>query len=195
MPYSYYHIRERERSPAHVDAEPFFTRPLMRRNSKRQRVNIYDDDEYDDYPYSSSKPSKPSRALTIRQPTHIEKYNVWEPPSKNHSDRRYEDDRDSYRYKFKHTTYIDNEPEYEYKLKATYRRPSDSYSQRPMFWSGDMFRSRDKFERVDWEKKAREEEEDFWDDEPKVKESVTRMRKIKRSRTNEWRPLGGFKHF
>src|SRR5687768_5382455 len=107
---SYLHYtreRSRERFPTVPDSD-FYARPLVRRNSKRQRVDLYDDDEHDDYPYST-KPVQPSRALTIRQPTQLEKYNVWSPTHDTRAhDHHYKSD--DYDYdtdntrRFKYTT-------------------------------------------------------------------------------------------
>jgi hypothetical protein len=61
-------------------------------------------------------------------------------------------------------------------------------------WSGDMFRRREKWERVDWESDGYAGA-DFWDDESDTApvREVVRYRKVKRSRTDEWRPLAGFR--
>ncbi|KAF2741348.1 hypothetical protein EJ04DRAFT_507173 [Polyplosphaeria fusca] len=192
MSFTYSHLRSR-------DDEPFFTRPLVRRSTKRYHLDSDSDSGHDDYPYGSSH--KPSRALTIRQPTsgHLTKYNIWEEPSSKHksshkSTKHYDSDsgHDSYKYKYKRTIYKDDEPKYELKYKVKESRPSEE--SRMHYWPGEVFRGRDKWERVDWEKHERERGGDGWWEEPVQKESHTRYRKLKRSRTNEWRPLGGFRH-
>jgi hypothetical protein len=224
---SYLHYT-RERST--VPDSDFYARPLVRRNSKRQRVDLYDDDEHDDYPYST-KPVQPSRALTIRQPTQLEKYNVWSYPSPTHDTRAhdhhyksddYDYDTDTTR-RFKYTTttdrtYTPRRPvvlpsddededrhahEFRLKVKASFGRPkaslsrSNSYSahaHKAMAWSGDLFKRRERWEDTEWETKERRgaETRGFWDDEPKVEKEV-RFRQMKRTRTDEWKPLSGFR--
>ncbi|KAF2110030.1 hypothetical protein BDV96DRAFT_219755 [Lophiotrema nucula] len=195
MSYTYQYVRKRDNSP-----EPFFSRPLIRRSTKR-RIDLYDDDKHDDYPYY-----KPSTALTVRQPTHIEKYKVWEEPSSSskytthHRHRRNShassDDDDAYsrKYKYTHKTYLDDDLDSTYKYKESYkRRPSSSHSDRPMFsWPGEVIQ-KDMWTRVDFERKERERRNWVFD-EPE-RESKTTWRKIKRSRTNEWKPLTGYKHY
>ncbi|KAF2476550.1 uncharacterized protein BDR25DRAFT_300507 [Lindgomyces ingoldianus] len=211
MAYAYYLSNHRERERSYDDEDPYYSRPLVRRNSKRQRVSIYDDDdEYDDYPYpSSTKPAKPSRSLTIRQPTQLEKYNVWSEPvshSRSHSrhDHHHESD-DHSQYKYTRKTYVtrpsetlsDDESRFQLKAKMTIRRPTSSHSSKElaMAWSGDMFKRKEKWVDEDWERKERERRDSFWDDEPRLKERTIRYRKVKRTRTDEWKPLNGFRHF
>ncbi|KAF2192633.1 hypothetical protein K469DRAFT_717205 [Zopfia rhizophila CBS 207.26] len=200
----YHHTSERDRSPYHLDEDPYYSRPLVRRNSKRQRIEVYNDDEYDDYPgYSShSKPSKPSRSLTIRQPSQLEKYNVWSyPSSSSHHHHRYHDDSDdSHRHKYKYTrkTYAtrpsddENDSRFDVEFKATYRRPTSSG--KAMAWPGELFKRREKWDGVEWESRERERGDDFWD-EPQLKERTVKYRRIKRTKTDEWKPLSGFKHW
>lgn len=205
---NYYSTRSRERDPYDDD---LYYRPLVRVNSKRQRADIYDDDEYDDYPYSSShKPSKPSRALTIRQPSQLEKYNVWSYPKSSDKSRdkyRSDDDDDdrTYRYKYTTTRYSprhshsddddDREREFRLKVKTTFGRPKSSHSSshKASVWSGDLFKRREKWEGEDWESREREKHNSFWDDEPQLKERTVRYRRIKRTRTDEWKPLSGWR--
>ena len=205
---SYLHYtRERERSPYVMDSDPYYSRPLVRRNSKRQRVDLYDDDEYDDYPYASSaKPSKPSRALTIRQPSQLEKFNVWSYPS-SHDDRHHEPDEHDHGHGYKYTQkhYVsrpsasddEDEREFRLKVKATLSRPKSSHSrfEKAMVWPGELFKRREKWEGVEWDTKERERRGSFWDDEPQLKERTIKYRKIKRTRTDEWKPLSGFRRF
>ncbi|KAF2254571.1 hypothetical protein BU26DRAFT_140762 [Trematosphaeria pertusa] len=208
----YHHSHSRERNN---DDDPFYTaRPLVRRNSKRQRLDIYDDDEYDDYPYSSShRPAKPSRALTIRnQPSQLEKYNVWSSPSTSHDyspRRRADDDEDDddyagSRYKYTVKRYTtrpshsddedEREREFRLKVKATFGRPKSSHSSshRATAWSGDLFRRREKWEDEDYESRDRERGDAFWDEE-RERERTVRYRRIKRTKTEEWKPLSGWR--
>ncbi|KAF2691712.1 hypothetical protein K458DRAFT_398135 [Lentithecium fluviatile CBS 122367] len=210
----YQSTRTRERDP--YDSESYHSRPLVRRNSKRQRVEIFDDDECDDYPYSSShKPSKPSRALTIRQPSQLEKYNVWSHPKhseKEHHHRRSassdRDDDRTIRYKYTTTRYepshthahsddeSDREREFRLKVKATFGRPKSSHSSshKVMAWPGEVFKRREKFVDEDWESRERERNGEWWDEnEPQLTERTVRYRKIKRTRTDEWKPLSGWR--
>ncbi|KAJ4286439.1 hypothetical protein N0V90_013139 [Kalmusia sp. IMI 367209] len=205
----------RERSPIFDDEDLYYTRPLVRRNSKRARADLYDDDEFDDYPYSNNK-SKPSRALTIRQPSQIEKYNVWSRPSASKHGSKYyskdtsDDDNDqdrTVRYKYTTTRYSpvsrsrsddederDREREFRLKVKATFGRPKSSHSseRKAMAWSGDLFRRKEKWENEDWETRERERRDSVFDDEP-VREKTVRFRRIKRTRTDEWKPLSGWR--
>ncbi|KAF2273696.1 uncharacterized protein EI97DRAFT_150517 [Westerdykella ornata] len=87
----YRHIRSRGPSPSPREDSTLARRPLARRlhrNSiKRQRVDdvaIYDDDLYDDYPAGATpakpKPAvvgSPSQVLTVRRPSELEKFNVF----------------------------------------------------------------------------------------------------------------------
>jgi len=140
----------------------------------------------------------------------IAELGVWQAPSSHSSSHRHhhhhhhhsssEDDDDGYAAKYKYTrkTYVDDEPTNKYKYEMTYHgRPSSSshsYSDKPMFWPGDLFKSKDKWEQVDYMKEKREHKNDFWNDDDEIKET-TRYRKVKRSKTNEWKPLGGFRRF
>ncbi|KAF2651773.1 hypothetical protein K491DRAFT_81520 [Lophiostoma macrostomum CBS 122681] len=190
------YVHERERSPYSED-DRYYSRPsLLRRNSKRQRVDMYDDEDYDDYPSTLVKPSKPSRALTIRQPSQLEKYNVY---NDRHVDS--EEDPRSTRYKYTQKRYVsrpslsDDEREFRFKIKATFGRPKSSREDKPMSWSGEMFRRREKWEDYEWESREKERGDDFWEDDSWMKERITKGRKIKRTRTDEWKPLSGFRRF
>lgn len=201
---SFYYTRERERSPYYDDTDSYYARPLIRRNSKRQRVDIYDDDEYNDYPSASAAtPSKPSRALTIRQPSQLQKYNVYNVADLDRKVRHrdFEDDHGhSYRtvkYHVSRPSESDNERderEFRLKVKATFGRPKSSHTEKAMAWSGDMFKRKEKWEQVDWESRERPRRDSFWDDEQPV-EKEYKYRKIKRTRTDEWKPLSGFRRF
>jgi hypothetical protein len=217
MSYLHYHTsRTRERD--NDNSDPFYSRPLVRRDSKRQRADIYDDDEYDDYPYAlSNKPSKPSRALTIRQPTQLEKYNVWSHPKhsekEHHHHHRHSSDNDDddrairYKYTYAQPSHMhahvhqpddesDREREFRLKIRATFGRskPSRSSSHRAMAWPGELFKRREKFENEDWESRERERSGEWWDEqEPQLKERTVTYRRVKRTRTDEWRPLSGWR--
>ncbi|KAF2876892.1 hypothetical protein BDV95DRAFT_558016 [Massariosphaeria phaeospora] len=202
----YKHTHERD-SP-YVEDEQFYSRPLVRRNSKRQRIDLYDDDEYDDYPYlSSAKPSKPSRALTIRQPSQLEKYNVWSYAPSNNERRCDSDEEERHTQRYRHTQkhYAsrpsasdeddddDNEREFQLKIKAKFGRPKSSHSHKAFAWPGELFKRREIWEGEDWESRERQHRGSFWDDEPELKERIFRYRKVKRTRTDEWKPLSGFR--
>lgn len=220
--YNHTHTRERSRSR---DRSPIFTtRPLVRRNSKRQRADLYDDDDFDDYPYTS--PSKPSRALTIREPNQLEKLNIWSSPDRttrhrhhhhhhnSHSDNEDEDvEEDFFRNRYRHihrhsfsrphddSSHDSHDHNREFRLNiktaVSIPRRSNSFSQQAMSWPGDWFRSRsrEKWTQEDWEARERQRDGDgFWDDEPKIERKIT-YRRIKRTRTNEFKPLSGFGRF
>ncbi|KAF1951654.1 hypothetical protein CC80DRAFT_519180 [Byssothecium circinans] len=219
--FTYHTSRVREIDP--YDNDPYYSRPLTRSTSKRQRIDIYDDD-HDDYPYSSSHAK--SQALTIRQPSQLEKYNVWSYPKDSHSHRHHrhdshapsddddEDDSRTIRYKCitvrpsysRHHSPIRSDPEedrdreYQLKVKATFTRPKSSHgassssTQKAMHWPGDMFKRREKFEDERWETREKERGEVWWDEErPASREKTVRYRKVKRTRTDEWKPLSGFR--
>ena len=214
---SYHSSRVRDRSPLYDDDEDFYsTRRLVRTNSKRAREDIYDDDEYDDYPYSN-KP-KPSRALTIRQPSQLEKYNIWSRPSASppkYTPVKYypkaSDDEDeetrTVRYKYTTARHVpvrhshsddedDREREFRLKVKATFGRPKSSHASehKAMAWTSDMFRRKDKWVDEEWETKERERgrHDCFFEEEP-VKEKTVRFHRVKRTRTDEWKPLSGWR--
>lgn len=216
---SYHTSRTRERSPLFQDEEDddyYSSRRLVRTNSKRAHTNLYDDDEYDDYPYSNNK-SKPSRAITIRQPSQLEKYNVWSRPSTSppkHTTTKYytkasddEDDDHTVRYKYTTTRYSpvrpsysdeenDREREFRLRIRASFGRPRSSHSseRKAVAWSGDTFRRKDKWVDEEWETRERERgrRDSFFDEEP-AKEKTVRFRRVKRTRTDEWKPLSGWK--
>jgi hypothetical protein len=218
MPHIHYQsTRTRERDPSESD---YFSRPLVRRNSKRQHVDIFDDDEYDDYPHHSSKPS---RALVVPQPTQLEKYNVWSHPKysekdhhhQHHHHHHHSDDEDdgmdrTIRYKYTHvhpSTHhhhhsddeSDREREFRLKIRATFGRPksSQSSSHKAMAWPSELFKRREKFEDVDWESRERQRVGGWWDEqEPQLKEKTIRFRRVKRTKTEEWvptKPLKGWR--
>ena len=204
----YRSTRERERDL--FDDDSLFARPLVRRNSKRAHVDFFDDDEADDYPLPSShKTSKSSRALTIRQPSELERYNIWSPSSSKYhakESKSYDDDEeDTVRYRYKTTRYTSRsdddddddrsrDREFRLKVKATFGRPkSSSSSRRVTYWPADTFTRREKWEDVDWETREREKRRDSLFDDEDVKEKLVRFRKIKRTRTDEWKPLSGWR--
>ncbi|KAF2021993.1 hypothetical protein BU24DRAFT_35027 [Aaosphaeria arxii CBS 175.79] len=218
MPYvRYNHTHERERERPLYD-DSLFNRTLVRQNSKRQRLDMYDDDEFDDYPYNNI-PNTTSRALTIRAPNQIEKYNIWSPSKHAHNDshRRYDSDNDyedlhehNHRHRYKYTSHKyrssspardsdddderNREREFRLKVKATFSRPSlsRSNSSKMMHWPGELFRTKEKWVGVDWQRKERSRVmgDDFWD-EPRFEEKTEQFRRIKRTKTDEWRPLKG----
>lgn len=218
--FSYHSTRTRERSPLftedHGDDDYYSSRRLVRQDSKRARADLYDDDEYDDYPYPNNK-TKPSRALTIRQPSQLEKYNVWSRPlssSPKHTSSKYyrpslddEDDNDrTVKYKYTTTRYSpqhsharldddsDREREFRLKVKASFGRPKSSRSseRNVSAWSGDVFRTREKWVDEDYQARERGRRDSVFDEEP-VQEKSVRFRRVKRTRTEEWRPLSGFR--
>jgi hypothetical protein len=225
--FTYHDTRTRDYdNPYTTDSPTYHPRSLIRRNSKRQRVDLFDDknddDEYDDYPYSSSH-NKPSRALTIRQPTQLEKYNVWSSPKPAEHNRRgrrshsysYSDeeedehDASSVRYRYvtprrshsRHHSDDDDRADREYRLnvRATFSQPKSSHgSQKATHWPSDLFKRREKYEHERWETKEKDrrgnETAAFWENEqPALKEKTVRYRRIKRTRTDEWKPLSGWR--
>ena len=182
-----------------------------------------EDGGYDDYPYSSShKPAKLSRALTIRnQPSQLERYNIWSDKRDKHSDddedrRRSYERRRTYKYTPNRHNHFDDdcksdpeEREFRLKVKATFSKPKPSslshhhHDHEPHFWPGDLFRSREKWSDEAWETRERStsrerssrRRDSLWDDEEKdeEKESWSRYRHIKRTKTEEWRPLSGWR--
>ncbi|KAH7402404.1 hypothetical protein BKA66DRAFT_564324 [Pyrenochaeta sp. MPI-SDFR-AT-0127] len=182
-----------------------------------------EDDGHDDYPYSlSHKPAKLSRALTIRnQPSQLERYNIWSDKRDTHSDdddeerRSIYEKRRTYKYTPHHHNHCDDndksdpdEREFRLKVKATFSKPkSPSYHHHhhhgsTHLWPTSLFRTtREKWVDEDWETRerstSRERRRDsFWgDDEEKdeEKESWSRYRRIKRTKTEEFRPLSGWR--
>jgi hypothetical protein len=214
---SYLHLtrtRTRERTP---DYDAHYTRPLVRRDSKRQRIITLSDDEddgADDYPYSSSH--RPSRALTVRnQPSQLERYNIW-------SDRRNTKDDDSERQRsyersrtYKYTSprhhhhslsSDDEEREFRLKVQATFARPTSSHHHHESdshFWPSDLFRRKENWVDENWEtrerstSRERRRRDSFWgEDEEKDEETEkwSRYRKMKRTKTEDvYRPLSGWR--
>lgn len=219
MTYVRYHTSHtRERSPFD-DEDTYYSRPLVRRNSKRLHTELFndnnDDDENDDYPYSARKSS---RALTIRQPSQLEKYNIWSNPAqhtspshhhhhhhhhRHHSPAATDDDAEERTIRYRYTTSrpeyacddeSDREREFRLKIKATFGRPRSSSHRRMGAWAGEILKRREKFEDEDWETRERERRGDWCDvEEPSLKEKTVRYRRIKRTRTDEWKPLSGWR--
>jgi len=207
--YSAYYTRERsrERSPYSLEDDSW-SGALVRRDTQIRSHDLYDDDKYDDYPYppkaKPAKPAKPSRALTIRRPSQAESKNIWSYSSSyDDAPRAYEE---SYDRKYKHLSkrYVsrpshesdddDKDNAYDIKIKATFRRPSSSKLERPDFWHGDLFKRKEKWEVTDWERTRGREHarrDSLFDDEPRL-ESTTRYRQMKRTKTEEFKPLSGF---
>lgn len=217
------YTRTRTPSPLYSehDADPYYTRRrLVRTNSKRAYADEDDDDdedeEHDDYPYTTNAHKKPSlsRALAIRPASQLEKYNIWSRPSvkpSSSSKYRYDGEEDTdrgVRYKYTRTRYSaspehehegsdrEREREFEVNVRASFSRPSSSHrsERRAMAWGGDVFRRKEKW--VDEERETREREGSFGFGygfgEERGERSV-RVRRVKRTRTEEWRPLSGFR--
>ncbi|KAF2641679.1 hypothetical protein P280DRAFT_282247 [Massarina eburnea CBS 473.64] len=211
--------RERD---TYDDLDPYYTpRPLVRVISKRQHVDVYSDDDYDDYPYASNyRPSQPSRALAIRQPSQLEKYNIWsDKDTYRYRSQTPPDDEDKHqdctiRYKYttvrpshsRHHSPVRSDPgedhEYGMKVTATFTRPksshgpSSSLTQKAMHWPGEIFKRREKYDDERCETKEKERGEAWWqDEEPAARETTVRYRRIKRTRTDEWKPLSGWRKY
>ncbi|KAH7078929.1 hypothetical protein BKA63DRAFT_254514 [Paraphoma chrysanthemicola] len=232
---SYLHLsrtRTRERSPS----PPY--RPLIRRDTKRSRIITLSDDEddgHDDYPYSSThRPSKTSRALTIRnQPSQLERYNIWS--DRHKSSEREEDseyEREKLRVYRRSSRYhsddecLKTDPEerdFRLKIASTFKRASLSpvphhhhhHRHEVHHYPGDVLRRKEKWVDEGWESRSRSRsrsrgrvarrdsfwgEGGFWGNEGAKEteresedETWKRYRKIKRTKTEEWRPLTGWK--
>ncbi|KAF1841792.1 uncharacterized protein K460DRAFT_369806 [Cucurbitaria berberidis CBS 394.84] len=213
--------RTRERTPEYDTnySRPI----VRRDSNKRQRnITLSDDadDGYDDYPYSSTqKAGKLSRALTVRnQPTQLERYNIWRDKHSDEDDerRRSYETRRTYKYAPDRHSYSDDEEtcdpderEFRLKVKATFSKPKPSppshhhHHHDSHLWPADLFRSREKWSDEAWETRERSTSRDrssrrrdsVWADEEKdeEKESWSRYRRIKRTKTEEWRPLSGWR--
>ncbi|KAH6129290.1 hypothetical protein HBI69_001810 [Parastagonospora nodorum] len=211
------HMRTRERSPSPP------RRSIIRRDTKRSRFITLTDDEddgHDDYPYSAShRPVKPSRALTIRdQPSQLERYNIWS--DRNKSEERDEDKTYERVRSHRHRDEAPNAEEHDFRLKvaATLSRPRPYSSHHQHHevhaWPGDMFRRKEKWIDEGWETRERSRSRSrsrevvgrrdsfwgdggFWGEREEARESddekVTRYRKIKRTKTEEWTPLRGWR--
>lgn len=86
------------------------------------------------------------------------------------------------------------------KIKATLSRPKKE-EKRLCVWPGSLLK-KEKWECVDWESWEREREcesdgcHQWWDDEcVGEREREVRYRRVKRSRTEEWKPLSGLRRF
>lgn len=212
---SYRSSRTRDRSPLFDDNEDYYsTRRLAHTNSKRARSELYDDEEHDDYPYSNNR-SMTSRAMAIHQPFQLEKYNIWSRPlslslqcgsSIYRSDASDEEDRGRIvRYKTtdaRHSpksyvhSYDENEREFHMKFKAMFARakPSHSSELEDMAWSSDMVGRKKKWIDEEWEATQHERGgRDYAFDDGPVEEKSVRFRRVKRTRTDEWKPLSGWK--
>ena len=214
---SYLRTRTRELSPEY---DTLYSRPLVRRDSKRQRIIALSDDEddcYDDYPYSPKhKPVKVSRALTIRnQPSQLERYNIWSDGREKHSSSNGDEEKAFERrrthkptpHRYNHSDdddkTDDEEREFRLKVQAAFSKPNALSPSRhydlPCIWPTSLFRSsKEKWLDEDWETRERSSShkqrftDTFWDDEEEKdeeKESWSRYRRIKRTKTEEYRPL------
>ncbi|KAF1938619.1 hypothetical protein EJ02DRAFT_18046 [Clathrospora elynae] len=213
------HTRTRERTP---DYDTYYTRPLIRRNSGKHQRDITlsdDDDGHDDYPYSSNH--KPSRALTLRnQPSQLERYNILSDRWDKRSDKD-EERRRSYKYTSDRHYHTDNEEaeerEFRLKINATFGRPksysphyhhsSHAHNYTHLSPQPDILHRREN--RVDeaWECRERSKSRErisrrrtgFWGDVEAEKEkeseeeSWSRYRRVNRTKTEEFRPLSGWR--
>lgn len=200
---SYLHLsRSRTR-----DISPTYDRPLPL--IRRPRIVTPSDDDEDDYPYSASH--RPSRALTLRnQPSQLERYNIW-------SDRHRSSDRDegktyeheheherSRTYRHRHRAsdddFLRSDPEerdFRLKVQATFSSPRHRQISPPT----ETWRRKDKIVDEGWEVRERSrsgERDGFWGDDgfwgsEGGEEKWRRYRKVKKTRTEEWRPLSGWR--
>lgn len=216
---SYLHLTN-TRTRTH-DRSPSPYRSLVRHNTKRNVITIIDDEDdlHDDYPYSSSHgPLKPSRALTIRnQPSQLERYNVWSP---RHTSEDREDECSRARERehvYRHTTArrdsLVNDPEeqaFRLSVNAAFSRPHHHHHREDNV-TGDVLRRKEKWVDEKWEVRERSRsrsrdgrdafwgEGGFWGDrkEDSARESEdekwSRYRRVKRTKTEEWRPLRGWR--
>lgn len=215
--------RTRERTP---DYDTYYARPLVRRDSKRQRlISLNSDDEgQDDYPYSSShRPAKTSRALTLRnQPSQLERYNIWStgrdrytPDDSEDERRRSYERRNTYKHRSSRHHYSDDhddlhgDPEeraFRLKVQASISRPKSSHhhhhTDTSSLWPSDMFRRKEKWIDEDWETRERSvsrertRRDSLWGDDVdkgEESESWSRFRRIKRTKTEEFRPLSAWR--
>ena len=210
---SYRSSRARDSSPpSENDKGYYWTQRLIRTNPKRAHLELYDDDEHDDYPYSNNK-AKASHALVVRQQSPLESYNIWPGPfSSNplddiptHSEASDEDEGRVawHRYttgrhsplRYSHS-YDEDEREFRFRVEATFGRRKPSYSQnsKDLVWRSDMVRRKNKWIEEEWEvtQRERRRHNSIFDEEP-VKGDSVRFRRMERTRTNEWKPLSGWK--
>lgn len=219
---SYLHLsraRTRERSPSPPLRS--ITRRDTKR-SRFITLTDDEDDGHDDYPYSTNhRPVKPSRALTIRdQPGQLERYNIWS--DRHRSEDRDEDEtyERSYLHRRRDDDCDPEEQEFRLKLAAKFSRPTrlssshHHHHHEARVWPGDMFRHKEKWVDEGWETRERSRSRSrskeivgrrdgfwgdggFWGEREEARESdderVTRYRKIKRTKTEEWTPLRGWR--
>jgi hypothetical protein len=157
------------------------------------------------------------------QPSQLERYNIWSDRHKSEDReedksygrtslyRRHRDDADDC------LRSDPEEREFRLKLAATFSRPRPSSSHHhhhhheTHVWPGDMFRRKEKWVDEGWETRERSRsrsrsrevgrrdsfwgDEGFWLDQGKdsEEEKWSRYRKIKRTKTEEWRPLSGWR--
>lgn len=217
---SHFHLnstRTRERSPNY---DTYYSRPLVRRDSKHQRNITLSDNEdngHDDYPYSTShRPVKLSRALTVRSPaTQLERYNIWSDGREKHTDdedeRRHSFER---RKTYKYTSdrhhddglYDPEERNFRLQVQATFGRPKSSHHHHhdsTSIWPTSALPRREKWVDEDWETRERSVSSErrrrhsFWGDEEEskdeAKETWSRFHRIKATKTEEVRPLSGWR--
>lgn len=157
------------------------------------------------------------------QPSQLERYNIWSDRHRSEErdeDKSYERSRVYHRHS-NDSDCDPEEKEFRLKLAATFsrHRPSSSslsphhhhhHHHESHVWPGDMFRRKEKYVDEGWEtrersrsrSRSRETRRDsfwgdggFWKDEGKdsEEENWSRYRRIKRTKTEEWRPLTGWR--
>ncbi|KAI8938102.1 hypothetical protein NX059_005771 [Plenodomus lindquistii] len=218
---SHFHLirtRTREITP---DYDTYYPRPITHSDSRHQhKLTLSDDsdDGHDDYPYSSShKPARISRALTLRdQPSTLERYNIWSDRRDTHSDdedtrRRSFERRRVYKYTTATpTTRCDpEERDFQLNVQAKLTRPRSSHHhhhhhhESNSFWPTDVLRRKEKWVDEDWEvrerslSRERRRRDSFWggweDESEENKESWSRYRRVKSTKTEEVVPLSGWR--
>lgn len=209
--FTYHHTRTRARSRSRERTPP----PLPRRPSlKRQRLFPSDSDsEYDDYPYSGAH--RPSRALVRTTPSQLERWNIWSSPDRSaRHDSGTEEataERRRRRVSFRDAEDVDDD-EIAFRLRVARlreRERGELLSPLPPRWSADLFRRErcvsEEFEvreRARSQSRERRRREGLWGGEGDEvvervfdDETVVRYRRVKRTRTrtDERRPLAGFR--
>jgi hypothetical protein len=211
---SYLHLtRTRTR-----DRTPEYDRSITKRITLSD--NDGSDNGQDDYPYSSSH--RPSRALITRNaPTQLERYNIWSDRHRSEDrpvDRDYEMEKSRlYRHTSRHHhDHSDNDrlgrdPEeraFRMRVAATFSRPEHHHHHRHEHLSQTdaTFRRKEKWVDEGWEMRERSRSRSrsrdgfwghggFWDDEKSESETEkwSRYRMLKGTKTEEWRPLSGWR--